>query len=276
MLQVWTKIVKQDALKSEETGQGEDMITLVKRTVPKPLYSNLRRYVRSAIGFARKWQSRDGIVTLRGLRLDISHPQVSDRIRLHILRGSYESHEARLISKYLRRGDRVLELGAGMGYATMLSARIVGGQSVFAYEANPALEVLLKRNFELNGLSPNLEIALLGESDGSETFYVTDDFFSSSSIPEMGGTPIEVPRKDINSVLAQHRPNVLIVDIEGGEVNLSKIVNSDNIRLLIIECHPSMVGFSEIQEMINRFEEQGFRSRRYGDEGAVFQYVGEK
>lgn len=50
---------------------------------------------------------------------------------------TYEAKEAKWISKAVKPGDRVLELGSGIGIITSLIAQIPDVQ-VWAFEANPA------------------------------------------------------------------------------------------------------------------------------------------
>lgn len=59
----------------------------------------------------------------------------------------------RSIERFLRRGDTVVEVGAGIGEHTLALARRVGpGGRVWAFEADPELFRLLSRNLGLNRL----------------------------------------------------------------------------------------------------------------------------
>jgi len=67
-----------------------------------------------------------------------------------ILNGNYESDERELLRVAVRSGDKVLEIGACLGLTGMLAARIVGEENVLCYEANPEVEWLIRKNYELN------------------------------------------------------------------------------------------------------------------------------
>lgn len=66
--------------------------------------------------------------------------------------GSHETFETELILSNIHPGDTVLDIGANIGYYTLLFARLVGPQGrVFAFEPDPRNFALLKLNVRQNG-----------------------------------------------------------------------------------------------------------------------------
>jgi len=66
--------------------------------------------------------------------------------------GFIEKFETELIEKVLRKGDTFLDIGANLGYYTLIAAKIVGNEGkVFAFEPESNNFALLKRNVEMNG-----------------------------------------------------------------------------------------------------------------------------
>jgi FkbM family methyltransferase len=66
--------------------------------------------------------------------------------------GVYEPLETELVKKEVRKGDVALDIGANIGYYTLILARLVGdGGRVFAFEPDPDNFALLKKNVETNG-----------------------------------------------------------------------------------------------------------------------------
>lgn len=251
-------------------------IETMKVVLPQSVYEFARLRCRSLLGLFRRYKTKDGIVQLRGVSLDVADPLVTPLIREYVLRGNYESHEARLVQRLLQPSDRVLELGAGMGYLTIFTSKIVGDQNVFTFEANPGLEHLIRRNFMLNNVSPNLEIAMLGDGDGEETLFVAADFFASSMHSKNKGAPVSVPKKDLNQTIANLEPTVLLMDIEGGEIDIVRALIPGSIRLIMIECHPNLVGQDGLDKMEHHLENLGFQSERYGEESRNYQYIGKR
>jgi FkbM family methyltransferase len=67
--------------------------------------------------------------------------------------GLWEPNETRWFVRSLRPGDVVVDVGANIGYYTLLGARLVGESGrVYAFEPDPASFEILARNVRLNGL----------------------------------------------------------------------------------------------------------------------------
>ncbi|SRR6266545_2940317 len=71
--------------------------------------------------------------------------------------GCFKPFETELVMNEVRPGDVVVDVGAHIGYFTLLLAALVGPKSrVFAFEPDPDNFALLCRNVELNGSDPVL------------------------------------------------------------------------------------------------------------------------
>ncbi len=83
------------------------------------------------------------------MRLDpddtMASPELSDT-------GTHEPFQTEFMLQQIRPGDTVLDIGANIGYYTLLFARQVGPQGcVFAFEPDPRNFALLKLNVRQNG-----------------------------------------------------------------------------------------------------------------------------
>lgn len=255
------------------------IIENTKKILPRTVYNALRGLAFEIMYKVRTSKYGRGPVRLAGLSLELSHAIVTPALRREVIAGTYEMPETRLIKRYLTPGDRVLELGAGMGFTELSCARIVGDHNVYSFEANPALESLIRRNYALNGLFPDLTIAMLGEGNGEETFYIARDFWASSPIAGAQMEEITVPRRNLNATITALSPTFLLMDIEGGEVEIVKALKPGTLRTVMIECHPSIVGAEAIEAMLTRLGELGFRtlfrSKEFSDL-TNFQYIGRR
>src|SRR5262249_8695322 len=90
---------------------------------------------------------------VHGHRMVLHPPQEDLWVSRPLLHGDgYEPFESELLLGQLKPGSVVIDLGANIGYYTLLFARHVGPQGkVFAFEPDPANFALLKQTVEAHG-----------------------------------------------------------------------------------------------------------------------------
>jgi len=132
--------------------------------------------------------------------------------------GSYESTKSRLFARLIEAGDVVYDLGANVGYYTMIAAvRTWGSGQVHAFEPAPRNLDLLRQHLVLNRIS-NVEIHAVAVTDhsGSEAFHDGDN-------PSMGQIRADgrmrVPTIRLDDLVFSkglRSPDIIKMDIEGG------------------------------------------------------------
>ncbi|MGH1367295.1 MAG: FkbM family methyltransferase [Maritimibacter sp.] len=191
----------------------------------------------------------EGILRSRGMEFPDDPAIIDSDIRKALRRDIYEDREAHAVSRKVKKSDIVMELGAGIGYMSTLSAKVCGAQAVHTYEANPGLIPYIRRVHRLNGVS-NVELnnALLGPEAGEATFYVRDNILASSMDPDPKGEEakiVETHQIEVRSIADEMRrikPTALIVDIEGAEAHVLPHADLSTVRLVVIELHPQWIG----------------------------------
>src|SRR5579862_3589983 len=183
--------------------------------------------------------------------------------------GHYEGRERQLVTDLIQPTDRVLEVGTALGVVSMTAASIIGANNVLTFEANPDIVEDARQNFRRNGLSniksrvgilkPRNMIARPGETIN---FYVDQAFWAS----RLGASPttpgivktIQVPVICLEDEISSHSANVLICDIEGGEIELLTQANLTGIRLILMETHYWAAGETTTDNMIRKLILEGF------------------
>lgn len=201
--------------------------------------------------------------TLHGLRLHTARSLMPLRVRKSIFNGSYESFEAEIVQTHLKPNDRVLEVGTGIGLISMLITRLTGPGQVLSYEANPMMEDAIRANFALNGLEPNLRMQAVTADGRSVTFY-RDRKIVGSSIFDRGiaAEQITVPSRPIAEAMDEHRPNVLVMDVEGAETEILPAADLRGVDRIIVELHPHIVGDGPIKTLLKTLADRGFRVKK--------------
>ena len=216
-------------------------------------------------------RTKPELVTIEGIKLAIA-PDISTGPREALYGGYYEKSELKIVKRHLKPSDRVMEIGAGLGLISTYCAQKIGSDRVFTYEANPALEPFIRHTYEINNVNPSLQICLVGNQPGEETFYIGKAFWSSSTIQRNStDQPIQIPVKPFNEEVHKINPTFLIVDIEGGEYELLKDADFHNIKNIAIEIHEVVIGKEKVEFVKAKFAEAGFQlNERFSSKGELF------
>ncbi len=173
-------------------------------------------------------------------------------------RGEYEAPERAIVRRIVKPDDRVLEGGGGLGLVSMVLASIVGPENLLVYEASPSALSLLEENFRANGITATVRNRVLMDRAGAITFHVHDSLLSSSTIERTRTQAVEVEGDDVASVIEEFRPTVIVLDVEGAEIEVVHRAPLDGIRALIIELHPHIVGDASLTPLYRRMFDAGF------------------
>ena len=188
---------------------------------------------------------------VHGNRMDL---RVRDRgvSRALAIFGSREVLETEIFRREVGEGMTVVDLGANVGYYTLLAASIVGPRGkVYAIEPVPENFEQLRRHVRLNGYEPIVETFELAISDtvGTTRMYLglasnlhtlvdVDDEPAGAAKPT-----IEVQTTTLDRFLAAKRPvEFLRMDIEGGEVlvfdGMQELLKRSKRPQILFEVHP--------------------------------------
>lgn len=177
------------------------------------------------------------------LRLD----DLPEGMQMIIRAGHYETPEMKLASTLLSSSDRVLEIGSAIGFIGLFCLKVLKVRSLVSVEPNPNTLSKLKRNYELNGLRPNLIEAAIAPVDGPVSFHVNDMFWVDSLVTDKRSnnvTQISVQGLTFNTILerAGETIDTLIMDVEGAEKYLPVNSIPHQIKKIIIEIHNDILG----------------------------------
>ena len=213
-------------------------------------------------------------ITLEGLRLDVS--QLSTKIRNRLLSGAYEQFEKEMCRAYLKPTDAVVELGAAIGFIGLICQKEIGIRNYASFEANPKTTEILKRNYELNGVRPNVYNLALGAAEGEVDLEIGTDFWENSIVEKQnkseGRHTVRVECGTMETLLARCgvMPNVLIVDIEGAEQFIEFNALPPTVNKVIMELHPGVIGQAAVYDIVGALVNRGFRVAREQNQTFAF------
>jgi len=201
------------------------------------------------------------MLTCRGMRFPLDRAILPPRIRTLLREGAYEAKEATAVRKLVKADDVVMELGAGIGFMSTLVATKTPAKSVHSFEANPQLMPYIAQvHAENNVTNAHVTNAVLGDQDGTAPFYIRKNFLASSLDPMEDAedcTKVEVPTRNVNAVIKELQPSVLICDIEGAEADLLPKMDLTGLRAVVIETHPQWIGKAGMQKVFRCMDAAG-------------------
>ncbi|WP_306142696.1 FkbM family methyltransferase [Roseibium sp. MMSF_3412] len=201
-------------------------------------------------------------ITIEGVRLTAEREFVPASIRKQLLQKRYETPEYLLVSAAVKPTDRVLELGAGIGFISLVCAKICGPENVLSYEPNPQMQRVIEKNYALNRLQPNLRNRLVSVEAGTTDFFVSENVLSSSMIDRNLGSKTKLQADAMSDVVAAYQPTVIVMDVEGAELELLRNCSLDGVSKIIVEMHPTIVGHDEVAKLLDFLSDKGLETRR--------------
>ncbi len=200
--------------------------------------------------------------TINGVRLVSDRDRVPPYLRDLMFREIYENTERNVLLKILRPGSRVVEIGAGIGFIALLAAKICGQGNVWTYEANALVEDLIQDNFRLNDLTPELTMRAVTIDGREMSFNAAENIISSSAFDRDTTTKRITVRSDrIADLLLKHHPDVLIMDVEGGEYELLLGTDLLGVTDILVELHPHIIGADKVAEIVSSLGSRGFQPK---------------
>ncbi len=192
-----------------------------------------------------RWLRRVGEFTadVQGIRLSGETAAHSHYVR-QLLDDDRERYVADLFEQAVASGTLVLDVGAHLGYFSLLAAR--RGAEVIAFEPNAATLPFLRRNLADNAAADRVDVVpkALGARAETRTFFraAAGD---TSSLHDQGNTveSVDVEVVVADAVVAGRRVDVIKMDVEGAELEAldgmrATIAGASDGLQLFVECNP--------------------------------------
>ncbi|TMI91570.1 MAG: FkbM family methyltransferase [Bacillati bacterium ANGP1] len=189
--------------------------------------------------------------------------------------GVYDPHLTDWISRSLAPGDTFIDVGANIGYFTLLASKLVGDSGeVVAIEPSPRIFGFLQRNLALNNATNVHTVnAAVSDSEGVvKLFRGFDENIGQTGIVESPyGTKMEcecevdaLPLGEICPEKMRHA-RLIKIDVQGAEwsvvAGMRPLFDSCPERLeIVIEVHPGILALQgrRPDELLRIFRDAGF------------------
>ena len=186
--------------------------------------------------------------------------------------GEYEIETTELFREHIKSGMSVLDIGAHVGYYTLLAAKLAGAEGrVFSFEPDLDNYGLLRRNIESNGYA-NITTVNQAVSDlsGTRTLFISRLDNGRHSIYHQSHSESEsiaVPATTIDDyfkALDWPQLHFIKMDVEGSELDvlngMTGLLDRFPTIKMIIELNPSLLRNASVSplKLLEKMSGQGF------------------
>ena len=180
---------------------------------------------------------------------------LSDNLQRQIyFKGIYEPNVTKLLEQTLNRGDIFIDIGANIGYFSVIASHIIGPTGeVHSFEPIPEIFESLKYNVTINSISNiYLNQTAIHKIETSLPLYLPADGNNGSGSlirhPHLPGQSIMCPAKPLDDYISAtglKSVNLIKIDIEGNELNalkgMERLLSSHQPPKIICEGIPELI-----------------------------------
>lgn len=248
------------------------MIQNLKKKLSNFLKNNISSSIENSLKEMRSFVTRPVIYmgnnigltrTIYGERMYVRTDDLSLAPHL-MLDGYWENWITKVFRQELKPNMTVIDVGANIGYYTLMAANIVGPKGkVISFEANPETHDILFRNIHINGYlervttlnkavylkSTSLEFNVLEKYQGSCSIFNLD-FVEKHFLDKV--KKIQVEAISLDEYIPQgNRVDFIKIDAEGAEpyilLGAERILNQNKDIILMMEWAPHMLNHDDIK-----------------------------
>ncbi len=179
--------------------------------------------------------------------------EVDVRKQREMVAGTYESKVQNVLAEHLADGDVAFDVGAHLGFFTLLLARLVREEgTVVSVEPDPFMGPKLEANLENNSASNVRVVRAAAGTVASERRFSPGAGGGIGHLADDG--EIEVPGTTLDQ-LAEHfgAPKLIKIDVEGGELEVlegASVLLSAHRPVLVVEVHDGQIQ-SDAENLLN-------------------------
>lgn len=184
-----------------------------------------------------------------------------------LLEGSYEKEETQLIKGLLKRDMVFVDIGANIGYYSLLASKSC--KVIYSFEPDPRNFLMLMKNIRLNNYT-NIYLFNKAVLDNNNpiSFYMDSKNFGGSSFaetnPEEVGGKISIKPIRLDDIFIDSKIDLIKIDVQGAEERVIKgaintIKNNPNIKIIMEFCPYGIRQVGDNPEnLLNLLDELGF------------------
>lgn len=200
--------------------------------------------------------------------------------------GVFEPFMTKMVNKEVKEGDVVVDIGASIGYYTLIFAKLVGENGkVFAFEPAPDIFALLDKNVKTNGYKNVImkQNAVSNKTEKSKLYLCGYNNMAHTLCDLHDGYHqwVEIESIKLNDYFADYNGKIDLIklDVEGAECaaveGLSNLLEKNKNVKIITEFHPKWLKMfgSDPEEYLNLLVKYGFKLYNINEENEKIELI---
>jgi FkbM family methyltransferase len=182
--------------------------------------------------------------------------------------GEHEPEIATLFRRLLAAGATVFDVGANVGYFSLLAREL--GASVHAFEPNPRVRGMLARSASLGSGGIEVVAAACSDREGIMPLYLSDAGNTGmTSLGNRTAHEIEVKLVTLDAYAARTGPDLLKIDVEGHEREVLS-----GARVLLASARPIVIVETSGGETLELMRDLCYTPQRILADGSTIPHDG--
>jgi FkbM family methyltransferase len=202
--------------------------------------------------------------------VDPADEQLSPSI---IAYGIWETWIENVVRRLVGPGDRVIEVGANVGYYTLIIGSLIGPTGrLDAFEANPRIARLLRRSITCSGRSGFVKVheQIVADRPGTMKLYTSERYGGAGNLVENGWNIgdesgwVECEAVKLDDLYEGQTIDFIRIDTEGAEVlilngAIGLLQRSPNVKLCVEWSLGMMSARGDVPRLVAALNEMQFR-----------------
>jgi len=192
------------------------------------------------------------------LKLSPQDEGLSHQLRIF---GFREPLNCRCYVKFVEESDTLLDIGANIGFFTLLGC---SAKRIVCVEPLDDAIALLRENLRLNNLSGKCEVVHAAVGPKGRLLLEVNPHLNLSKVVESeSSSTISVRSIPLDTLVTKYSPNLIRLDVEGFEYEILHDEIPDSINKISMEFHSELLGEEKSMALLDYFKEEGFRVRYF-------------
>jgi len=203
------------------------------------IFVMLKRFFREYLPL--KFMGNEVIKEIQGSKmvLNLADEGISRELACY---GVHEKNSTEEVKKIIKKGMKILEIGANIGYYALIETKLAGDTGhLYALEPDPRNYLTLIRNLELNNINNASLFPVAAGAERKEGDFVINQKGNLSSFRRTEGTTHKVQIIPIKELI-EDKVDFIRMDVEGYEDEILKGIDfTHKPKCFFIEVHSELV-----------------------------------